>query len=293
MVLGINLIFNKGCCQTPDPVQHPLCLKRRFVCFIVVFLSHINNVFGQIQVQGMIVDMNNKPVKYVDIGIERKGLGTVSDANGVFSLVVPDSLKDESLTFSHFSYYTRHISISEIKRNQAISLEERVVDLPEVSVNPQKISFKRLKKGIKMLGDMQITGLGGSTGVVLNIRKESLLKHVEFEVKSCSYDSVIIRLDINKIQSESLSLGDTYLSNHVYETVRKSYKSKTCKINMTDDTLLKKGTIYIFLECVAYHGKGEIHFSMNTKAGYIKETPMALLEKYKCPFIWDSLLEYG
>ncbi|MDR2811283.1 MAG: carboxypeptidase-like regulatory domain-containing protein, partial [Tannerellaceae bacterium] len=174
--MGSNVMFNKGCRQTLK--RHPLHVEIRMAWIIAVFLFHINTVCGQKQVQGVTVDADNKPVKYVDIGFEGKGLGTVSDANGVFLLDVPDSLKDEPLTFSHVSYNTKQLLIRDISQNQTIVLEEKVFELPEVSVNPQKISFKRLKKGVRMFGDMGITGLGGSVGVVLNIKKESLLKYV-------------------------------------------------------------------------------------------------------------------
>jgi hypothetical protein len=249
---------------------------------IVGLLCCLDDVSAQMHIHGITVDADERPVKYVDIGFEGKGLGTVSDANGMFSLVVPDSLKNEPVTFSHISYFTKRMLPDKINQDQSISLEGKMVELPEISVYPQKISLKQLKKGVGMLGDMEITGLGGSTGIVLNIKKKSLLKQVEFDVKTCTFDSVIIRVNINKVQknqNDSLSLGDSFLQTPIYATVKKNNKKQTCKIDIEEGITVEKESVYLSLECVEYSGEGEIRFPIQTGSGYMIQEPMGPLEK--------------
>jgi hypothetical protein len=110
-----------------------------------------------------------------------------------------------------------------------------------------------------------------------------MLKQIEFDVKTCSYDSVIIRLDVNRMQDDSLSPGETYFQNPVYVTVSKSNKGRTYKADVENVFLGAGENIYLSLECVQFFGEGDIRFSIRTQTGYLKEHPMARLEKLEIP----------
>jgi len=54
---------------------------------ILVFIS-IPLCANEIKIQGTISDQSNKMLQYVSIGIVNKTIGTVSDMNGKFELII-------------------------------------------------------------------------------------------------------------------------------------------------------------------------------------------------------------
>lgn len=94
--------------------------------------------YTQISIQGVTKDKSGKIVEYVSIGFQEKGIGTISDHQGLFSFVIPDSLRHHCLTFQYVSYNAIRLLPDKVNRDSIIRMEEKNTLLPEISVVPKK-----------------------------------------------------------------------------------------------------------------------------------------------------------
>lgn len=83
---------------------------------------------------------------YVNIGIKNKDIGTVSDKNGNFSLILSQQNKPDSLSFSYLGYKELTLKITEIVKSNDTEfiLHEKPSSLDEVSLVSKKTKEKKL-----------------------------------------------------------------------------------------------------------------------------------------------------
>jgi len=88
---------------------------------------------AQTKVAGRVTDTQHKPIPYVNIGILDKGIGTISNEDGSFSLQIPSQYDEDSITFSAIGYemLTLHRRAGNFN---AVTLREKVILLKEVTV---------------------------------------------------------------------------------------------------------------------------------------------------------------
>ena len=58
---------------------------------------------AQITIKGSIINERGEKVEYVSIGLEEDSIGTISDANGNFTIEIPANRKND-LVFTHVSF---------------------------------------------------------------------------------------------------------------------------------------------------------------------------------------------
>ena len=80
---------------------------------MIVFLCFIGHLgLGQIVIKGNVQDIKiGAPIPYANIGILDTEAGTISNFDGSFQLIIPDSLKLERVIFSAIGYERTEISV--------------------------------------------------------------------------------------------------------------------------------------------------------------------------------------
>jgi hypothetical protein len=87
---------------------------------------------------------------YASLGFKKYPIGTCSNQNGEFQLIVADSLSDEALTVSCLGYESKEYTIREMDTDYfEIWLEPKPVQLADISILPQITAEEVLKKVIK------------------------------------------------------------------------------------------------------------------------------------------------
>jgi hypothetical protein len=115
---------------------------------IILFLLISHFTYSQILVQGKVVDTNNRPIPYVNIGILNSTFGTISNEDGSFSISIPDHYKSDSILFSALGYSRKHVSVTDAQQiNFKVFLSDHVVYLEEVVVNTHRESNKYFEFG--------------------------------------------------------------------------------------------------------------------------------------------------
>ncbi len=88
-----------------------------------------------ITVEGTVIDdISGVAVSGVNIFLADSDLGTVSDTNGIFSLIIPESLSMREVVFSYIGYRQQTIPVMAIKSKAVIRLEPTVIPMQQVGV---------------------------------------------------------------------------------------------------------------------------------------------------------------
>ncbi len=100
-------------------------------------------------IEGTIIDKHtNEPIEGGTINVQKTSIGSVSNANGEFRLIIPDSLLSYKIVFSHLGYIPEKLDASIMTgRKSTIGLEAKVIPLQEVIV--------RIANPVRLLREMQ------------------------------------------------------------------------------------------------------------------------------------------
>src|SRR5690554_2584923 len=83
--------------------------------------------------QGRVIDEKTKEaIPFVNIGVENKPLGTITDNRGFFS--ISNIRTDNNLVFSCIGYKSKKLSYNEISNTKIISLTPQARELSEVTI---------------------------------------------------------------------------------------------------------------------------------------------------------------
>jgi hypothetical protein len=150
------------------------------------------------RIKGKVIDRSTKkPVPYTNIGIKNKGVGTASGEEGYFELAVPNTHKEEEITFSALGYSEERYPTMELfgQKNLEIELNEKTEQLKEVIVTGNKP--KLVKAGNTTLG-LFTSGAyigGGDPGA-------SLITRIEIPSTSCKLQKVHVHIRDNALKKE-------------------------------------------------------------------------------------------
>ena len=79
--------------------------------------------------------ITGEPVVYGSVNIKESSSGIISNLNGEFRLILPDSLRSAVIRFSHLGYLTREIPVAVLAgRDIEIFMDQKIIPLQEVVV---------------------------------------------------------------------------------------------------------------------------------------------------------------
>src|SRR5690606_16589514 len=91
-------------------------------------------------ISGTVSDSLGEPLRWVNIGIKDKNIGIVSNSDGRYELIIPESFNKDSLTFSYVGYKVVNIPIKDVVKQKEYNqvLYELPIHLNTVSVYTKK-----------------------------------------------------------------------------------------------------------------------------------------------------------
>ncbi|WP_158849698.1 carboxypeptidase-like regulatory domain-containing protein [Algibacter sp. L1A34] len=158
---------------------------------------------------------NNEPLSYVNIGIRNKTVGTVSNNNGLFKLLLNDKVSSkDTIIFSYIGFKTEKYLVSELNKiKKPILLQPKSMELDEVIVSSKKIKLKSKKIGrtSKGLGLMHSNfysyyekdiddRLSKERGMKFKMRRNCHIKDLNFNITSNDFKSLKFRVNFYKIK---------------------------------------------------------------------------------------------
>ena len=126
------------------------------ILFLLAFLLFPMCIFAQerVTVKGRIFNEQGEAVEYVQIGVPKLEIGTISSADGRFEIEVPC----DTLEFFHVSYQPASYPVTGQAEDVVIVLQEQELP-PAVFIDGKTKEKYLLKPGAKVLGNMGIISL--------------------------------------------------------------------------------------------------------------------------------------
>lgn len=184
--------------------------------FLWIILLISNLAWGQnIKISGKVVDENDKALAYVNIGIKKKNIGTISELNGDFEMSIKESNLNDSLTFSYVGYKELTLKISDIldENKSAFHLKFEPTSLSEVVIKTKKRQEKKIGTtsyvsfAVGYIWDEESESENLNNKDIrefakeINIKKPSKVKDLNLALNAANVDSVTFRINFYDIEN--------------------------------------------------------------------------------------------
>jgi hypothetical protein len=159
---------------------------------------------------------NSEPLAYVNIGIKNKTVGTVSNNNGLFNLLLNDKVTSkDTIIFSYIGFKTEKYLVSELNKiKDPILIQPKNMELDEVVVSSNKVKLKPKKIGRTSKG-LGLTHanfysyyekdvddrLSKERGMKFKIRRNCHIEDLNFNITSNDFTSLKFRVNLYKIEN--------------------------------------------------------------------------------------------
>ena len=213
--------------------------------FCSYFLLASQFLFSQTNsLNGTIYDsVTHEPIPFVNIGVNNKNAGTVSDLEGNFSLKDFKKYIGDSITFSHVSYYSKTFKVINTS-DLEVSLQPREEELSEVIISSRKLKKKRT--GVRTFNPLLWGALSSKNNDIIEVAQ---------------------RMNIPNGEKIHLRNANIYLRTSLEE------KSPFIRVNFYEATKNGPGEKIIFQDLIFKEPikKGWLHLDLQDKAVTIKQ----------------------
>lgn len=236
------------------------------VSIVVLFFISINlSSLGQ-SINGKIVDSNNnQALPYINIGIIGKGIGTVSDIDGKFTLPLHDSLNSEILKFSCIGYKSQSFIVRELRKKLnnnfiIISLEPNTFTLSQVVVKPKVLKTKVLgnkNNNKSAMAGFKSNDLGSEMGTIMKIKKAPThIENLNFNIAKNEIENLKFRVNVYSMKNGQPD--STLLKEPIYVTT--SITSGTLSVDMKKYNIWVDTDFFVSLEWIEDYGPNKLYF---------------------------------
>ncbi len=241
-----------------------------------------------VTVKGRIVNRQGEAVEYVQIGVPKHQIGTISDAEGRFEIEVPR----DTLVFFHVSYQQTSFPVTGPADDVTIVLHEQELP-PAVSIGGNAKEKYLMRPGMNVLKDIGVisTSLkdghpsGRELGSVAKAAKPFLVKEILFSIRSNHIPGCVASINIYRIEGKTESFVNV-LHRPIYFDVAVSDGPQHFDIRPEEPLLLEPGRYFIAFQVVGYDGQapqtGEpaMDFNVFLKNSYLRETALGRMEHF-------------
>ena len=225
-----------------------------------LFICSFNFVYSQnITVTGKVTDSLKTPLKYANVGVLNKYVGTVTNDKGIFKFNINNSMINDTLRISSLGYESEDILIKNIISNSKIDiiLNNYTEELEEIilSSNKGKLRVKGKKKSKSKnevffaIPKAKNQNLGSEIGRKFSIgsKKPSLLKEFKFFIKHNNFQEIKFRINLytikNKLPFKNINKENIFI-------VVKNESKGWVKVDLTDYGISIQQNIIITVEWV-------------------------------------------
>jgi len=265
-------------------------LYRKTFLFLFAFLLSIPVLSAQYILQGRIIDaLTKEPLPFVNVGVLKKELGTVSNEDGFFFLEVPDVFAKETLRFSMIGFDQRDFQVADLEAillsNNTLVLAEQTTFLEEVVLTAEKKWDTRVS-GNATTSKLLITGftsnqLGNEIALFVKVKKTpAYIEGIQFSVVENIYPEV--RFRVNVYSSEYRFPDGNILKENIFVTLKQS--EGIISVDLKEYDILVDDDVFISLEWIDEDlGSEGLWFSAGVfgKSIYARSTSQAEWKKQR------------
>jgi hypothetical protein len=243
-------------------------ITRLSIKSVLLFFILFNSipVYSQ-SLKGKVLSNSTKTgIGFVNVVIVGKNIGTVSDEDGNFKISLVNNFDRDSLRFSIIGYESKTFSVLQFKEDPSknVFLDFKVYKLLEVTVihkrgrKPKEITIGTPVVSNELKSGFENNNLGSEFGIKVHVKERVVLKNLNLNVATCTFDSVTYRLNIYQ------SINQFEYKNILTEPIYISFSKDKIKDVITYDlkkySIFVEGNILIALELYKDLGEGSLLF---------------------------------
>lgn len=227
---------------------------------ILLLLLSSALTYGQKTIAGRILSgTTHEPIPYANIGIVNSNVGTISNYDGSFSILLPQGLINDSLTFSSLGFFRKTMPVSLLKSNKdyTILLSEKITILNPVIITAKRFKDKTIELGNKnhTYGNYEPDTVYAGRAVALLIDTKNILKRSSLPIylKKASlcifrnnFESFKFRIRLNKYDSRTGKPGEDLLDKSI--VIESSWKSGWVNFDLSKLNLQVKEPFFVTFE---------------------------------------------
>ncbi len=223
-------------------------MKFYFVSFLLLIFA--NSLLAQSTVSGLVLDASTKvPIPYVNIGVQKESLGTVSDNEGQFSL--KNIATEKVLTFSSIGYESLDLKVGEMSENASVELSPVTYEIGSIEVKATRFNGEEKRFGLqnKTRGPSVAYGnpqLGTEIGALIGIDKPTYIKSANFVLNHAKGDSLLLRLKIYDYKDGVI--GENLLTENIL--IQEKQRKGVISVDMRPYNLILNNHVLFALEWI-------------------------------------------
>ena len=243
--------------------------------YITILLLLIVSLTKAQMIQGRVTDAGGQQaVPYANIGIVNRGIVTVADGRGNYSLDISGAGDNDTLQVSCIGFLPRQFRVEQLRTGNPtldVALEENVVNLAEVTIRPRNMKSVVLGNDFSnknIAAGFSSDDLGSEAGTVMQVKKGKTyyLSTAGFNIAKCEYDSILFRMNIYSYKNGKV--GDVLHNLPIYIKVVKDQQRiqldlRPYQLEVTDDFVMTLEWIQdlanrddSFMFCAGFMGGG-------------------------------------
>ena len=207
----------------------------------------------RVTVKGRIVNEQGEAVEYVQVGVPRLQLGTISTVDGRFEIAVPC----DTLVFFHVSYQQAAYPVTGPVSDAVIVLKEQELP-PAVSIGGNTKEKYLVRPGMKInerigRADFYRPGGGGKgaeLGCIANVRKPFLIRDIRFTILDNHIPGCVASTNVYRIGGDPETFVNV-LHKPIYFKIIESDTSLNYNIQPEENIMPEPGRYFIAIQVVA------------------------------------------
>ena len=248
-----------------------------------------SQLFAQehVTVKGRIINEQGNAVEYVQLGVPKLQIGSISTADGRFEIDMPC----DTLEFYHVSYQRTSYPVTGPADDVVIVLHEQELP-PAVAIGGNTKEKYLMRPGMNVLKNIGVISTsinnghpsGRELGSVARTTKPFLVKNIQFSVRSNHIPGCVASINIYRIEGKKESFVNV-LHKPIYFDVAVSNDPKDYDIRPEETLLLEPGKYFIAFQIVGCNNEAlqefremSMEFNIYLKSSYIREVALGEME---------------
>lgn len=206
----------------------------------------------RVTVKGRIVNDKGEAVEYVQVGVPKHRIGTISTADGRFEISIPP----DTLQFFHVSYQAAGYPVTGPVDDLVIVLHEQELP-PAVFIGGDTKEKYLLRSGKNLLKNMGVISIsledgnfkGKEVGSVAQTKKPFLVQDISLTVHDNRIPGCVASINIYRIEGEEESFVNV-LHKPIYFDVAFSDAPQQYDLHPEEPLLLEPGRYFIAFQIV-------------------------------------------
>ena len=264
----------------------------------ILLLPALLSAQERVSVRGKIVNEKGEPVEYVQVGVPKHQIGTVSTADGRFEISMPP----DTLEFFHVSYQAAGFPVIGPVDDLVIVLHENELP-PAVFIGGDTKEKYLLGAGNRLLKNLGVISIafedgnfkGKELGSVAQTKKPFLVQDISLTVHDNRIPDCIASINIYRIEGPEESFVNV-LHKPIYFDVAVSDTPRKYDLHPEETLLLEPGRYFVAFQIVgcdeaalqAFLAKPMeerihemyINFYIYLKSSYLRKTALGEMKHY-------------